>query len=439
MSGITKPISTDTKLKRIAVRSKENPLQVFWGLMPHFTEEALLQCFHELDGKKALGVDRQTKEEYGKNLHENIEGLVGRLKGMEYMPGPVREVLIPKEDGRKRPLGISNFEDKIVQKMMGKVLEAVYEPLFHNFSYGFRRGRNCHDAIMALQNHLFGKQVEYVLDVDLQNFFGTISHERLMRVLRMKIKDRRLLEYVRRMLRSGVLSNGELKKTAEGTPQGSICSPILANIYAHYAYDEWFSKQVAPRVSENAAMFRYADDLVICGTQNDVERIAKAFKGRTERFLLSLNEEKTKVVSFDKREVEREKQGTFDFLGFTFYLGKGRRGYIVPKLKTSRKRFTAKLKVVGEWCRRNRDSGRLNQVWDEFCIKLRGHIQYYGVSLNGESVGDFSHKAIKIFFKWMNRRSQKKSFNWKIFNRYMELRPPPKIRICHNLFAKPMQ
>ena len=434
MEGETKPNSTDTRLERIAVRSGENPQEVFVCLMPHFNRESLIKCFHELGGKKAVGIDRQTKEDYGKNLQENIDNLVRRLRTMKYMPGPVREVKIPKEDGTPRPLGISNFEDKIIQLMMSKVLEAIYEPLFHDLSYGFRRGRSCHDAIKALQNHLFKRPVECVFDADLKNFFGTISHEKLMRILKMKVKDRRFREYVVRMLKAGVLSDGELKVSAEGTPQGSIVSPILANIFAHYAYDKWFVQKVKPNASSSIGMFRYADDLVLCGSRRDVQVAVESFKARTERFSLKLNEDKSKVVPFDRRRADKERQGVFDFLGFTFYIAKGRRGYQIPKLKTSSKRLRKKLKMVNEWCKRSRNLGKLGETWRKFRIKLGGHIRYYGVSHNMRGISLFSLEATRVFFKWMNRRSQKKCMSWEDFKKFMKVRPLPALRIWHNLF-----
>ena len=428
--------TTATKLERIAKLSGENPKMKFMGLMPHVNRESLIGCFNELDRKKAVGVDQMTKEEYGKGLDENVNDLLSRMMGMSYRPSPVREVLIPKANGKERPLGISTVEDKMVQLMFSKILEAIYEPLFYDCSFGFRRGKSAHDAIKACRQHLYGGRANIIVDVDLENFFGTIDHKKLIAILRMKITDERFIRYVVRMLKSGILSKGELRKTDEGTTQGSCASPILANIYAHYALDQWFNKEVKANVRGEVAVYRYCDDFVICcELEEDADRILCALQGRMERFSLKLNLEKTKKVGFSKSKMQKgEKQGTFDFLGFTFYWGKSRKGYWIPKAKTSKKRKKSKLKAVKEWCRKSRHKAKLLELWKIFCSKLRGHIQYYGVSFNTRSVANFVHQAVKCFFTWMNRRGQRKSFAWDRFNRFMEVYPPPRAIVHHRMF-----
>src|SRR5262249_42075635 len=261
-------------------------------------------------------------------------------------PAPVREVLIPKEGkpGATRPLGISNLEDKIVQKMMQQILESIYEPLFLECSYGFRPGKSCHDAIKGLTNHLYENQIQTVIDLDLKNFFGTIDHELLEDILKQKIKDPRFMRYISRMFKAGILSKGELSISEEGVPQGSICSPILANIFAHHAIDLWIEEMVKPNCRGKVGFFRYEDDAVICCQYaEDAERIKKTIGKRLAKFKLQLNEEKTKLVAFDKEAAKRgEPQETFDFLGFTFYLGNSKTGRIIPKLKTRTKTMKSK-------------------------------------------------------------------------------------------------
>lgn len=429
---------TETGLKRIAWRSKQNPNQTFDCLMHHFDGAALVGCFEQLDGKKAVGIDGVSKEAYGKNLLGNIRDLIKKLKDMAYRPGPVRQVLIPKEGkpGATRPLGISGFEDKIVQKMMQQVLESIYEPLFMECSYGFRPGRGCHNAIEALQKHLYDNVTQTIIDVDLKNFFGTIDHALLEDLLKEKIKDPRFMRYINRMFKAGVLSDGELTMSDEGVPQGSICSPILSNIFAHYVVDVWIEEMVKPNCRGRVELFRYADDMVICCQYDtDAQRIKRALGKRLARFKLQLNEEKTKMVPFDKRQVEKGvKQGTFDFLGFTFYWGKSQRGRTIPKLKTRSKTMRAKLKKVNEWAKQEKNKRPLKEIWKTFVRKLRGHVGYYGVSHNVRSVVQFLNEAKKILFKWLNRRSQRKSFTWEKFDLFIEQNPLPKAVILHRLF-----
>jgi len=252
---------TETKLKRIATLSAANPIMRFTQLMHHFNKESLLACYHELDGQKAKGNDGIDKASYGKELETNLSDLVERLKRMAYIPGSIRQVLIPKEGklGVTRPLGISNFEDKIIQKMMQKVLESIYDPLFYDNSYGFRPGRGCHDAIKALQNHLNNYEIETVIDVDLSNFFGSIDRKLLTDIMDKKIGDSRLIRYLIRMFKAGILSDGELTYDDEGVVQGSACSPILSNIFAHEVIDEWMEEVVKPLCKGTVKIIRYAD------------------------------------------------------------------------------------------------------------------------------------------------------------------------------------
>jgi RNA-directed DNA polymerase len=429
---------TKTKLNKIALLSKQDPRRSFESLMHHFNEESLKECFHELDGRKAVGVDGINKETYGKDLDQNILKLITHMKAMAYRPGPVREVLIPKEGkpGATRPLGISGFEDKIVQKMMQQILESIYDPIFLDCSYGFRARKGCHDAIKDLQHYLYESAIQTVIDIDLKNFFGTIDHGILENVLKEKIKDTKFMRYMNRMFKAGVLSDGDLRMSDEGVPQGSCCSPVLANVFAHYVIDVWVEEMVKPRCKGEVRLFRYADDAIICCQYDeDAKRIREALGKRLGKYRLKLNEEKTKQIPFDKRLVAQGiDQGTFDFLGFTFYWGKAKSGRVVPKLRTKAKTIRAKLNKVKEWIRKVKDRVALKEIWKTFVAKLRGHINYYGVSHNAENVSKFIHGAKRIVFKWLNRRSQRKSFTWEKFAKYVEKHPLPTVRIVHGLF-----
>lgn len=430
--------ATNTKLNRIAWLSKQDPGKEFECLMHLYNPESLIECFNELDKDKAVGIDGVTKMAYGANLYRNIEQLIIQMKNMAYRPSPVREVLIPKEGkpGATRPLGISNLEDKIVQKMTQKVLENIYEPLFLDCSYGFRPGRSCHTAIQALLNHLYSNEIQTVIDIDLKNFFGTIDHQLLEEILKEKIKDPKFMRYISRMFKSGILTDGELTISEEGVPQGSICSPVMSNIFAHYTIDKWIEEMVKPVCKGTIGLFRYADDAVICcECDADAQRIRQSLGKRLEKFKLQLNEEKTKLVPFDKQEAARGvKQGTFDFLGFTFYWGNSQTGRIIPKLRTRAKTMRTKLKKVGEWAKQNRNARPLKEIWKVLKAKMRGHIQYYGVSHNFERVKQFSQGTRKIMFKWLNRRSQRKSFTWDKFQLLIAANPLPEARIVHKMF-----
>ena len=439
LSGVTKPTTiTDTKLNRIAELSSHDHDMKFNWLMPHFNKESMIGCFHELDGKKAVGIDGVTKEQYGANLEENIDNLLSRMKSMAYKPQAVREVLIPKEGGgagATRPLGISAFEDKIVQLQMSKILKAIYEPLFRECSFGFRSGRSCHTAIKALFRHLGVESCERIIDVDLKNYFGLIQHNILLEFLRRKINDERFIRYVARMLKAGILKDGRFEVSDEGSPQGNICSPVLSNIYAHYVLDVWLEDVVPAHTRSTVVSFRYADDQVICCKyRSDAVKVLKALKLRLNKYGLELNAEKTKLVMFDKWAFPKIKQDTFNFLGFTFYIRKSRKGHTHIALKTERRRFYAKLRRVNIWCRTNRNKQKLLQLWSTFNAKLRGHVEYYGISLNSDRVYSFVHLATDIFFKWINRRSQRKSFNWEQFRKFMIVYPGVKVGTRHYLF-----
>lgn len=429
---------TETKLKRIAALSAANPEMVFTNVIHHFNEDSLRACFLELDGQKAKGEDGIDKASYGKNLNENLRDLMYRMKRMAYIPGAVRQVQIPKEGkpGATRPLGISNFEDKIVQKLMQKVLESIYEPLFHDNSYGFRPGRSCHDAIKALHAHLSTHEVETVIDVDLSNYFGSISHQVAINIISKKISDPRLIRYLWRMFKSGILTGEDLTISDEGVVQGSCCSPVIANIVANEVIVKWFEETVKTHCEGEVKLIIYADDLVICCKyQKDAVRIKKALSKRLEKYGLKMNEDKTKLVQFSIRKQKRGvKQETFDFLGFTFYISKARKGYYLIKVKTVGKRFRSKLKKVNDWARSIRNKLSLKQIMKLSAAKLRGHIQYYGVSHNFAVVDSFVFRVRKILFKWLNRRSQRRSFNWEQFQNFLNRVNFPEAKICHKLF-----
>lgn len=423
-----------TKRAIIRKRSADNPEMVFSQLMHHFNEKNLRQWFHELSGRAATGIDGISKEEYGEKLEANIQDLHQRLKTMSYRPSPVRQVWISKDGqpDKLRPLGIGTFEGKIVEKGIQQILEAIYEPLFYDCSFGFRPKLGCHDAIKSLDRYIHTNRVREVIDLDLSNYFGSIDHDLLMEVLSYKIRDKRFLRYVKRLLKAGIMDKGNFTVSDEGVPQGSVCSPALANIFAHIVLDDWFEKVVKGHCKGKVALFRYADDAVICCEHKyDADRIMRVIGKRLSKYKLKLNSEKTHMVRFDRNH--RRESGTFDFLGFTFYIGLSKKGHAITKIKSSGKKIRIKLKNVNEWCRKNRNKFRLRELWGKFCIKLRGHIQYYGTSFNGKAVRNFMNKAKFLFVKWLKRRSQRSTMTYEKFKKYMQLYPAPKAQIHHRL------
>ena len=430
---------TITKLERIAWLSARDGHKRFDNVMHLFTEENLAECYRSLDGRKAVGADGVTKKMYGEDLEGNLTDLVGRMRRMAYRPGAVREVLIPKpgQVGRTRPLGISNLEDKIVQGMMYKVLAAIYEPLFLDCSYGFRPGRSAHDAVRDLHRHLYSHRVSTVIDVDLSRYFDSIDQQLLLEMIDKKVGDRRFLRYLCRQFKAGVLRDGELSIRDDGVVQGSLCSPILANIFAHAVIDEWFEDTVKRHCRREVALFRYADDLVICCEhEHDADRVLKALRNRLERFGLRLNDEKTRRVSFARPSAGRNGGTAFDFLGFTFYWGRSLNGHPIPKVKTSGKRLRASLVRVRAWASTVRNRQGLLPIWRTFCAKVRGHLRYYGVSFNHRALERFIRQATRIMYKWLNRRSQRRSFNWEKFQRFMDQHPLPRPVVYTSLFDR---
>lgn len=427
--------TADTKLAQIAKRAQDDPKLKFTTVMHHFSAANLEQCYRELEGNKALGVDGISKAEYGRELDRNVDGLVERLKRFSYRPQAVRRVLIPKGDGKMRPLGISCVEDKLVQRMAAKILEAIYEQDFLDCSYGFRPARGCHVVVRDAYQHLYRNRVKWVVDIDIQAYFDTIDHDWLMRCLQERIADQKFLRLIQRMLKAGVLTEGEFSKTDEGTPQGSIVSPVLSNIYLHYILDLWFEKVVRKQMRGKASLWRYADDsIALFEDGDDAREFIEMLQERFGKFGLRLHPTKTKIVRFDREE---KQSGTFDFLGFTFYYGKSRKGNRVVKLRTSKERLRVKLKQFKEWLKANRNCFRLPQLWETAKLKLLGHINYYGVSWNSRSLSWFCWNCTRLLFKWLNRRSQRRSFNWLGFQQRLRQFPLPQPRIRVVLFAVP--
>ena len=403
--------------------------------------ENLKECFGMLKQGKAAGIDGISVEAYGKNLDENLRGLVERMKRQAYKPQPVRRTYIPKANGKLRPLGIPSIEDKVVQNGVARILEAIYEVDFLDFSYGFRPHRSCHQALDRLDKIIMTKPINHIIDADIKGFFDNVNHDWMMKFLGHRISDPNLLRLIARFLKNGYMEEGKVVDTDKGTPQGGIISPILANVYLHYALDLWMERVIKPQCRGAVEIVRYADDFVICVQYKDeAELIHRLLKERLEKFNLELAEEKTRIIGFGRYSVANaiakgERPATFNFLGLTHFVDKSRKGFFKLGRKTDRKKMAAKLKDLNLWLKGIRNQALVKDWWKILKAKLVGHYRYYGVSGNFRSIKKFHFLAVRMVYKWLNRRSQKKSFNWETFSEYLRRHELPQPKIHHDFYT----
>lgn len=393
------------------------------NLASYINTESLKAIHKSMEKNKASGIDRVTKEEYEQNLEANLERLVERMKNGSYKPNPTRRVYIPKETkGKMRPLGISCYEDKLVENAIAQILEQIYEPKFYDESFGFRPNRNCHQAVKrTIEMVRYGK-TNYVVEADIRGFFDNVDHEWLMKMLEHDIADRKFLEIIGKFLKAGIMEDGKYLDSERGTPQGNGASPILANIYLHYVLDNWFDVIVKRQCNGECYLIRYADDFVCCFQRKyEAEIFRQRLEERFAKYGLELAEEKTRILEFgrfagqDRKRRGAGKPETFDFLGFTFYCGTDtKKQFFRCKVKTSRKKLRSKTKAMKEWIKRHRDMP-LEWIFGRVNAKLRGHYQYYGVTDNSREIGLFLHNTKMLLFKWLNRRSQSRSYTWETF------------------------
>lgn len=431
----------ETKLNLITEIAKKDRKSKINNLVYLLNEVNLTECFYKLKGGKASGIDGVSLEEYEVNLSNNLKDLIERMKRQAYKPQAVKRVYIPKANGKMRPLGIPTIEDKLVQMCIARILNAIYEVDFLDFSYGFRPNKNCHEAINAVDKQIMNNPVNHIIDADIKGFFDNVNHEWMVKFLGERIGDFNLVRIIVRFLKSGIMDKGQFNETVKGTPQGGVISPILANIYLHYVLDLWFEKVMKKKCRGYVGMVRYADDFVICVQyKEESEMIMKEMKERLAKFELELAEDKTRIIGFGRFANKNAKKNgkkaeTFNFLGFTFYCDKGRKGHFKVGIKTERNKFTVKVKEMNNWLKSVRNMIRLKDLWAVFCSKLRGHFQYYGVSGNCAGIRRFYTQSIRLLMKWLNRRSQKKSFNWIQFLKYIEFHNIPKPKIHHNMYT----
>ena len=432
MAGASTPENMSPGLLKVVERAKREPEAKFHSLAHLIDVSALQRAYERIRKDAAVGVDGVTKEQYGQTLEENLRGLHERLVAKRYRHQPIRRVHIPKDNGKTRPIGISAFEDKLVQGALREVLEAVYEPVFVDGSYGFRPGRSAHDAVRALDRAAHRGEVGFVLEADIESFFDSMDRDMLMEMLQQRVPDGSLLRLVGKCLHVGVLDGEEYTEPERGTAQGSVLSPLLGNIYLHHVLDMWFEREVKPRLLGKATLVRYADDFVMAfELQEDAERVMEVLPKRMEKYRLTLHPAKSRLVPFRRPPSGQQGgkgPGTFDFLGFTMYWKRTRSGRWELGCKTRRARLGRAITAVADWCRRYRHLP-VKAQHAALVRRIRGHMNYFGVNGNLRSLGMLVAAVKRSWFKWLQRRSQRRRLNWERFGAILKRYPLPAPRV----------
>ena len=423
------------KLRRIAELASEAPELAFNTLAHHLTLELLTEAFRRTRKDAAAGIDGRTAQMYANNLQENLQSLLDRVKSGSYRAPPIKRVYIPKGRGSKtRPIGIPTIEDKILQRGVVMILELIYEQDFVDWSYGFRPGRSAHHALEATWGALTKMCGGWVLEVDIKSFFDELDHAHLREFVRHRVRDGVLLRLIDKWICAKVLDKGSLKTSNEGTPQGGVISPLLANIYLHEVFDKWFEDEVRPRLQRGAFAVRYADDILLAfSSYEDACRVMRVLAKRFARFGLRLHPDKTPLVRFERPRPWRDeaKPETFNLLGFTHYWGKSRKGKWVVKRRTARDRFARVIRHFHQWCRANRHIPVAKQ-YKILSKKLEGHDAYYGITHNSEMLEKLRHEVRRVWRYWLNRRSQRARMPWKRFKLLLKRYPLPRGRVVHS-------
>jgi RNA-directed DNA polymerase len=441
MTGSPNLETVSTRLQRIAQLAREDPKRAFLSLAHHIDIDLLREAYRRTRKDGAPGVDGQTAADYEEHLEENLQSLLDRFKSGRYQAPPVRRAYIPKGSDRskKRPIGIPTFEDKILQRAVAMVLEAVYEQDFLDCSYAFRPERSAHQAIRKLWEGLMSMGGGWVLEADIQSFYDDLDRSQLRSFLDQRVRDGVIRRALDKWLKAGVMEGATLSYPATGTPQGGVISPLLSNIYLHEVLDTWFEAVVKPRLQGAAFLIRFADDFVLVFQgESDARRVLEVLPKRFGKYGLSLHPDKTRLVRFERpsRKAEpgkarpHEEPRSFDFLGFTHFWERSRRGNWVVKRKTASDRITRFLRRINLWCQGNRHAP-LDWQHAQLLRKLLGHSGYYGITGNSQALSSV-HQRVKLTWrKWLSRRSRKPSMPWKRFKLLLKQYPLPNLRICH--------
>ena len=418
-----------TGMNRILHLVDQYPDRKLQTLM-HLVNKTTLKEVHQRQVTgKASGIDKVTKEAYDKNLDENLDKLLARMKTFSYRPQPVRRTYIEKEgSGELRPLGIPAYEDRLVQGVIAQILDAIYHSEFYDFSHGFIEARDCHQAVKHLRNDIFGK-TSWVVDADIKGFFNNVDHDWMMKFLEHKIGDKNLLRYIKRFLKAGMTEAGVFEETERGVPQGGLCSPVMANVYLHYVIDMWFEVRVKKLSRGECSMVRYADDVVFCFQyEDDAVNFYELLKERLAKFGLEVSAEKSQVIKFGR--FAGKEAGKFDFLGFTWVTGKTKAGKFTVKCHTSEKKLKSKRAKAKKWIKQNMHTP-IDTLITKLNQKLRGHYNYYGLSFNSAKMRGFHQYVIRQLFKALGRRSNNSKMTWTKFGELMKVMPilPPRITV----------
>lgn len=434
--------TVSTRQQRIAELAKQAPQMAFTSLNHHIDLPWLMEAFRRTRKDAAVGVDGKTAREYEANPETNLQSLLNRAKSGLYKAPPVRRVHIPKGSGKDtRPIGIPTIEDKVLQRAVAMVLEPIYEQQFYDCSYGFRPKRSAHQALQSFWEQTMDMKGGWVLEVDIRKFFDTLDHAVLRELVQRRVRDGVLLRLIGKWLNAGVFEAGCITYPEEGSPQGGVISPMLANVYLHYVLDEWFVQEVQPRLTGRAFLVRFADDFAIGFTdESDARRVMDVLPQRFGKYGLTIHPDKTRLIPFYRPRRTRGKSdsddtgpGTFDLLGFTHYWGRSQKGAWVIKKKTSKSRFTRAVRSVYQWCKTHRHQP-LRQQHRTLCQKVRGHCAYYGLTGNYYPLQAFRRMVHRVWRKRLARRNRSKKLSWAKFNRMLEKYPLPGARVVHSVY-----